>query len=59
VSKIKSHIVYVAGAEGHFFVVDIRGNTDMISKDRINTDVITDFTLTNDEKYVITCSMDI
>lgn len=50
--------MYVAGAEGHFFVIDIRGNTDMISKDRLNSDVITDFALTKDERFVLTCSMD-
>ena len=30
----------------------------MIAKDRLNSDVITDFVLTKDENYVLTGSMD-
>jgi len=36
----------------------VRGNGEILSKDRMNSDLITDFIITKEENYVLTSSMD-
>ena len=57
-SSFSSFFIYMSTTEGNFYVFDTRGNGQISQKDKLHTDVMIDFSLTKDENYAVTCSLD-
>jgi hypothetical protein len=57
-SSLSSFFIYMSTTEGNFYVFDTRGNGQISQKDKLHTDVMIDFSLTKDENFAVTCSLD-
>lgn len=57
-SKLRPYEVYASGSNGNMYIFDTRGNGNIVQKDKVHSDVIMDFIVTENEKFVITSSLD-
>ena len=57
-SNLNSFEVFCGGSNGNLYVIDVRGNGKIICKEKCHKDVIMDFVVTENEKFVITSSLD-
>ena len=57
-SKLRPYEVYASGSNGNMYIFDTRGNGSIVQKDKAHSDVIMDFIVTENEKFVITSSLD-
>ena len=58
VSNLNNYLIYLSGSSGVFYVFDTRGQGAISQKEKVHSDVIYDFTVTKDENFVITSSLD-
>jgi hypothetical protein len=45
-------------SDGNFYIYDVRGNGSISQKDKVHSDVLIDFSMTKDENFALTCSLD-
>ena len=57
-SLLRPYEVYASGSNGNMYIFDVRGNGTIVQKDKVHNDVIMDFIVTENEKFVITSSLD-
>ncbi len=58
VSSLNSYLVYMSTSDGNFYIYDVRGNGSISQKDKVHSDVLIDFSMTKDENFALTCSLD-
>jgi WD40 repeat protein len=57
-SAMSDYLVYLSVDSGYFAVFDVRGNGEFTQKEKMHSDVISDFVINKDENYAITSSLD-
>ena len=57
-STKKNYEVYCSSTNGYIYTFDTRGMGTVILREKCHSDVIMDFIVTENEKFIITCSID-
>ena len=57
-SNKKNYEVYCSGSDGYIYVFDTRGMGTIVLREKCHSDVIMDFVVTENEKFILTSSID-
>ena len=57
-SKKKNYEVYCSGSNGYIYLFDTRGMGTIVLREKCHSDVIMDFIVTENEKFILTSSID-
>ena len=57
-SNKKNYEVYCSGSNGYIYVFDTRGMGTIVLREKCHSDVIMDFVVTENEKFILTSSID-